>query len=748
MTLSHKKTSLFFYIIALGGFLILLISGYLKFTELEYKLQAEQRYVTKLFESHVSSALFQFESMLDLISYESTLQHNLNVEVIDNILSRTPLLIGFALFNPDGEVRSISSSLQNVRLPNLLTDEKTKKWFKHALTQDQMTIGNPYILQPLNKWVVPIRKRVVDKQGNVVAVITSGLDLQTLSQQWNDGSDGRRVFQATLDNDYYRILRTNVALNKYESTYSSPISSDVIRLIEEQLAEQKISLQSLRDSGQSVQLKPSSQQSEYFTILYNPKHQIWINASESSFSLQKKLIPPLLAYSTFYLLFLVASFFIFRWVARLEKSKLAELTYRAERDLLTGLYNRTILKSKKLKFHRSNIPFSLLYIDLDNFKTINDSYGYSYGDGILIEVSKRLTSSLERVEGTAIRLSADEFIVLIASIDKDIVEEFCRELLSCINTPYIVNNNDFKISASIGIAQSPNNATEIETLISYANNSMLIAKKSKNNFIFFSEQIHRQLIKNIEIEQALKSAVDKNEISLVYQPQMNNKGELCGVEALVRWNNEGLGFIPPDQFIPIAEETGIMPALGAYIMNQAMLEISALQYKKRKSFQLSINVSARQFVQLNFFESLINCLALHKSPYMKITIEITESLFIENIERLLPIFKKMKEENISLSLDDFGTGYSSLSMLRNVPIDELKIDKSFVDDIAHDKNDRAMVASIITMGKNLGMSVLAEGVENKQQLAILQTAGCDIYQGYYFSKPLNLIDLESLIDTL
>jgi diguanylate cyclase (GGDEF)-like protein len=390
----------------------------------------------------------------------------------------------------------------------------------------------------------------------------------------------------------------------------------------------------------------------------------------------------------------------------------------------------------------------LLYIDLDHFKGINDSYGYSYGDAILIAVSKRIKEGLKDVNATVVRLSADEFILLIENTDRAQIEAYCHTLLAYINIPYIINNTDFKISASIGIAQSPKDAAAMETLISYANNSMLIAKKTKNNFIFFSERIHQQLIKNIEIEQALQNALSKNEISLVYQPQLNNQGQLYGVEALVRWNNEKLGFIPPGQFIPIAEETGLMPELGAYIMNKAMHEISTLQYKKEKAFQLSINVSARQFAQLNFFEALIECLACYKSPYLEITIEITESLFIENIERLLPIFQKMKDENISLSLDDFGTGYSSLSMLRNVPIDELKIDKSFVDHIADNKNDCAMVSSIITMGKNLGMTVLAEGIENKKQATILQGAGCDLYQGYYFSKPLNLTDLEKYIDTL
>ena len=508
---------------------------------------------------------------------------------------------------------------------------------------------------------------------------------------------------------------------------------------------QNLTLDDMRESAEVVQIKMGGKEFSYVTLLFNKKLKIWFTALESSHSLYQGMIQVFAVYSAFYLLIFIIIFFLFKWIVRIEKNKINELTFRAEHDPLTGLYNRSILKSKNIKYNKKNQPFSLLYIDLDHFKAINDSYGYSYGDILLVEVSKRISKVLQNINGISIRLSADEFILLIDCTDKDKLIRYCKKLLAEIALPYVINNTDFKVSASIGIAQSPLNATDIETLTSYANNSMLIAKKSKNDYVFFSEKIHLQLIKNIEMEQALHKALTKNEISLVYQPQLDSDQKLYGVEALVRWENPNLGHVPPDIFIPIAETTGLMPELGTYIMNKAMVDISTLQYKMKKAFKLSINVSARQFVQLNFFETLNNCLDSYKSPYMDITIEITENLFIENVQHLLPIFKKMKEQNISLSLDDFGTGYSSLSMLKNVPIDELKIDKSFVDYIVENKNERAMVESIITMGKNLGMKVLAEGVETQQQATILKNAGCDFYQGYYFSKPLTLNNLEIFI---
>ncbi len=741
-----KKTWLLFHFLAFSALVILIVSISSKYDELEQQLQTEQHYITRLFDSYISTALSQFEAMSDLISDEMIRTKNLQTDIIDRVVANNPLLIGYALFEPDGKTISLSNTMESVTFPNLLTYDATKTWFKQALMRDQMSIGRPYYLKSLNKWLIPIRKRMVNKEGKVIGIISSGLDLQALSLQWNDNTNSRRTIQAILNYGFYPVLRTNLARNHYLQYYNNPIDTMQLQEIERLLALQNLSINILRQTGKIAQLK--THDNRYVTALYNEKYQLWISTGESDYLLRQALIRYALNHSIFCLLFLIVIFLLFRWVIRIEKSKVLALTYRVEHDLLTGLNNRSILNDIERKYYRKKQSFSLLYIDLDHFKSINDSYGYSYGDLLLIEVSKRIKKDLYKVNGTAIRHSADEFILLIELIDRDQIEHYCQTLLNKINAPYIIKNNDLRVSASIGIALNPKNKIDIDTLISYANNSMLTAKESKNMFVFFSEEIHLQLIKNTQIEQALHHALRKNEISMVYQPQLDNQQQLYGVEALVRWNNDILGIIPPDQFIPIAEDTGLMPEIGAYIMHQAMSEISILQHKKKKSFQLSINVSARQFVQLNFFETLLECLACYKSPYMDITIEITESLFIENIERLLPIFKKMKDQNISLSLDDFGTGYSSLSMLRKVPIDELKIDKSFVAYISSNKNDRAMVESIITMGKNMGMAVLAEGVETEQQASILKNAGCDIYQGYYFSKPLNLSDLEDFIDKL
>ncbi len=746
MNLLKKKIWFLFYLIVFIGALLLSSAIYIKYQGLIKETQSEQLYVSKIFNNHLSSIFTQYETVLDLISDEFTLHNKINIATLDNAINKTPLLVGVAIFSPDGTVKTSTSNLTPVNYPNLLKNTHSRKWFKHALNSEQMVIGKPYFFNPINKWIIPIRKRIVDSKGNVAAVISTGVDLVTLSKQWNETEGLNNTLQTLLDDQFYRILRTGVSEDEYEKYYNNPVEASVLESLNSALENQQLTMEELRLSGAYIQMSTEiSGQAKISTLSYNPKYHFWILAIQK----QEQLCNELYNFSwlcfAFYLFLIMLFFVLFKWIIRIEYNKLSELTYKTEYDTLTGLYNRSVLKTLTQKLQKSGKTFSLFYIDLDHFKNINDTFGHSYGDIILIEASKRIISSLNFVQGTAIRFSGDEFVILVELSNLKVLKRYTQKLLADIAKPYLINNNSFKISASIGIAQYPKDTSDIETLLSYAGNSMSLAKKVKNQHLFFSQEMHNQLIKNIEIEQALHHAISNNEISLVYQPQLDQKQNLFGVEALVRWKSESLGIISPDIFIPIAEEIGIMPSLGSYIMDRAMSEISTLQKQQKIAFKLSINVSGRQFVQVDFLEKLIECYQVYQSEFLSITIEITESLFIESLETLLPIFHKMKAHNISLSLDDFGTGYSSLSLLRKIPIDELKIDKSFVDHITDNKTDKAMVKSIINMGKNLDMSVLAEGVETKAHVEILKSAGCDLFQGYYFSKPLQLAELQQFI---
>ncbi|WP_198552748.1 bifunctional diguanylate cyclase/phosphodiesterase [Psychromonas sp. Urea-02u-13] len=665
----------------------------------------------------------------NLIADEYLHQQHFASNSLDVALKQNHLSAGIWIFSPQGDLLVTSSNLKGQQITNLLNHRNTRTWFRETINSSKMVIGRAYFLTSLNRWILPLRKKIVNSEGEIIAVISTGLDLAVLQSEWQKNNP--HTIEATLENGNYRILRNNLTMSQFERFYNhAPPENELLKNQYNSQQDKTNFLQTFFSQGQDEHL---------YTLTYNENYHFWVSASLPFEHVKQRLYSHSFFYSIFYLLLISIGYILFRWIVKVENSKINELTYKAEHDTLTGLPNRTVIKShfKRLQA-KEGAHFSLLYVDLDNFKNINDTFGHSYGDAILIEASQRITNSLALHSGLVARYSGDEFVIFLDVADRESVENYAKRLLESIALPYLINQNAFRISSSIGIACFPDDASHIETLLSYADNSMTMAKKKRNQYLFFSKHVHHQLMRNIEIEQALHHAIENDEINLVYQPQMDRDNKLFGVEALVRWHSKKLGFIAPDQFIPVAEETGLMPKLGLYIMHKAMQEIDDLQQQNNLSFKLSINVSVRQFIQIDFIEKLMDACKNFTSGQIDITIEITESLFIESVDSLLPLFYKMKAHHISISLDDFGTGYSSLSMLRKIPIDELKIDKSFVDNISIDKNDKAMVNSIISMGKNLGMTVLAEGVETKEQASILSDAGCDLYQGYYFSKPLSL----------
>jgi diguanylate cyclase len=718
--------------------IIIIVSGllgtavYNKYTEILNEAKNDQLSLSNVFYNTLDSLFTQQEVIQNLIANEYIHQEYFDSYTLDVALQQNPLFAGIWLFSPQGDLLVTSSNLKNKKITNLLTHHNTHTWFQETLNSRTMVIGRAYFLTSLNLWVLPLHKKITNEQGETIAVITTGLNLAVLQSEWQKNNP--HSIEATLENGNYPILRNNLTVPLFQNFYNhaSPDNDS----LKTQYKEQK-------NKARFIQTFSVKEQQKYlYTIAYNDNYRLWINATLPYDIVMQRLYTHSFFYSIFYLLLISIGYILVRWIVKVENSKINELTYKTEHDSLTGLPNRTIIKRHFIHLQmKKETPFSLLYIDLDNFKNINDTFGHSFGDAILIEASKRITNSLALHNGLAARYSGDEFVVFLEVTDRALVENYAKRLLESIALPYLINQNAFRISSSIGIACYPENASHIETLLSYADNSMAMAKKKRNHYLFFSKHVHHQLMRNIEIEQALHHAIENDEISLVYQPQMDKNNKLFGVEALVRWHSKKLGFISPEQFIPIAEETGLMPELGLYIMHKAMQEISELQDKNNFHFKLSINVSVRQFIQINFIENLMEACKKFTKGQIDITIEITESLFIESLESLLPMFYKMKAHHITISLDDFGTGYSSLSMLRKTPIDELKIDKSFVDNISMDDNDKAMVNSIISMGKNMGMSILAEGVETKEQADILFEAGCDLYQGYYFSKPLSLSDL-------
>jgi len=744
-----RHTWLVYFCLVVFTTILLFATIYGKYDELLTKRKYEQLYVTKIVKTDINSLLSTYESILDLINVGFNEEDQFNQSVLQRILKKSDLLAGFAVFNLDGTLRAISDNLPQ-KLFESQDNHYIEQGFYGPIIADKLMISRP-IFSPITKrWIIPIRKALIDKQGTVTGFLFSAILINKLQPKWPQAEYFGNSLMLILDQSFYRLLDTALGSKQYLKSFSTPFIEEQRDEVEQELKKQNLTLEMLRETEEVAQfIFNNNGKEKLHSLSFNKQYQFWTHASRSLTSITSPLLHTAAYYLTLCVTFLAVIFFLFKWIIRIEKNKLTELTYKTEHDDLTGCYNRSVLPHLVRDLTKVNKPFSMLYIDLDNFKNINDSFGHKYGDALLKAVSLRIQQYLtinKGIYGDLIRYSGDQFILLVEIESKQEVSDFSKNLLDYLAEMHCIFNHSLSITSSIGIASYPHDTKQLDALISYAENSMLIAKQTKNHYLFFSQEVHRHLLQQTEIEQALRFAIEKNEISLVYQPQMDTFNKLYGVEALVRWESHTLGIMSPDVFIPIAEKTGLMPILGQHIMNRAMYEITSLQRKSKVTFSLSINVSVKQFVQVNFFETLIKSILYFGQKKLPITIEITESLFIESIDVLRPIFSKMKEHNISLALDDFGTGYSSLSMLRDVPIDELKIDKSFVQDIDKNNTDKAMVKSIIGMGKNLNMRVLAEGVESAEHAEILAEYGCDLFQGYHFSAALPIKELENFIE--
>jgi diguanylate cyclase (GGDEF)-like protein/PAS domain S-box-containing protein len=423
----------------------------------------------------------------------------------------------------------------------------------------------------------------------------------------------------------------------------------------------------------------------------------------------------------------------------------------AQHDVLTGLPNRSLLQDRLEQAvayaARSGRPVWVMLIDLDRFKYVNDSMGHKAGDVLLMTVAARLRSSL-RESDTVARLSGDEFVVLVAEQhEQPLTTDVVQRIMDAVAQPVILGTKEFFVTCSIGVAAFPSDHTPAESLIEHADIAMYRAKKlGRNNFQFYTPAMNEESLERVRIEGALRSALDRNEFVLHYQPQVDlATGQIVGMEALIRWRHPELGMVAPGRFIGIAEDTGLIVPIGAWVMRAACMQSKAWQDAGLGRLRVAVNLSARQFGAddlLPGIETVLRDTGLDPSC---LELELTESLFMHDVTPAVDLLHRMKALGVKLSIDDFGTGYSSLSYLSRFPIDVLKIDRSFVADITHDANDAAIVDSIIALAHNLRLSVIAEGVESVEQLDYLRRQGCDQMQGYYFSRPLAPHDFEQLL---
>jgi diguanylate cyclase (GGDEF)-like protein/PAS domain S-box-containing protein len=412
-------------------------------------------------------------------------------------------------------------------------------------------------------------------------------------------------------------------------------------------------------------------------------------------------------------------------------------------DPLTGLPNRSMflehLSREIAAYHRSGSEFALLFIDLDKFKNINDTLGHAAGDKLLQEAAGRIRSRLRELD-TVARLGGDEFtVILVDTKNEQTIAQVATSLIEILREPFYIAGSEVYIGASIGIALCSRDGDSIEELTKFADMAMYHAKNSgRDRFSFFTERLNNEVQKNIRLERELRDALARNEFLLYYQPKVSlATHRITGVEALIRWNHPERGLILPSEFIPVAEENGLILPIGEWVIQTAIEKLSEWDKTKFRKFSMSVNLSSRQFCEKDFVQKILGLTRSGGASTTKLVFEITESMLMEDPARSVLIMKEMKKNGISLAVDDFGTGYSSLSYLRQFPLDTLKIDQSFVRDILVDPDDAVIVKTIILMAKSLGLEVVAEGVETREQQDFLASRKCQEGQGFLFAKPLS-----------
>ncbi|MEA4872519.1 MAG: EAL domain-containing protein [Synergistaceae bacterium] len=419
-----------------------------------------------------------------------------------------------------------------------------------------------------------------------------------------------------------------------------------------------------------------------------------------------------------------------------------KMQYLAMHDSLTGLPNRSmfteLLKQSILSAKRHKRQLAVFFIDLDRFKIINDTKGHDAGDQMLQEIAVRYTQSL-RASDVVCRQGGDEFVILIEDFHNlSDLEIIAGKIIASTLKPIALLGDECRVTASIGISIYPKDGEDEQSLMKHADMAMYFAKEEgKNNFQFYSADIHLQSMERLAIETNLRLALERNELSLHYQAKVNFKtGGITGVEALLRWQNQQLGSVTPTQFIPVAEETGIIISIGKWVLKTACAQNVAWQQQGLPSICMAVNLSLRQLTDNNLINDIKNALSDSGMAPNLLELEITESMIMSNPKKIIDVLAKIKSMGVRLSIDDFGTGYSSLGQLKHFPVDTLKIDRSFIRNIPGSAEDAAITHAIITMGETLGLTIVAEGVETIEQMNYLKEQSCDEMQGYYFSRPI------------
>lgn len=709
------------------------------------------------------------ESLLRIVGLRLVELHRQNEfakanDLINQTLQQNPFLAGFGLSDLDGNLFITSGNLEQSQLPNLLKKAETRDSFQKALESDVMVLGRTYFMESAGRWLMPARFRLIDESQQTVGVMATGFTIDSAKSLWNREQlplGMNLIVGRKYGDNYFRQYTSSPRSDGPElaAMYNNPINRDLVDAVSNALNEKYgLRLQDIADDKRiyTATTTDNNDQQHLFSLLYQPKYDLYTFVSLPRTSLYSQITNTLVWLVTLVTSFNLVLLILFRHIEKLQEKTRKSLEFQANHDALTNLPNRNYLgqKSRTWQHTAPGTQSLLAFLDLDNFKVINDFYGHRIGDEILIRVAERLKHFFD--DDDVIRLGGDEFIILING--SFLTETIARmhDFLNQLNQSMQVQGIDFNINGSIGISRFPEHGDNIDELMRKADIAMYEAKRTNVDVVVFSEELDARQKKQALIEQALSGALTRNEFHLVYQPQIDvTTGRVRGIEALLRWHSDELGIISPDLFIPVAETTGQINGLGRFVFQQCLNEMCSLREHLLKhdllasfsdeTLRVAINISVQQLLHDDFRELMRSVSGEYHAHQIALLLEVTESLFIDDLDKARSILLAVTEMGVGISLDDFGTGYSSLSLLHQLPISELKIDRSFIQDIDSNPKALALAKSIIGIGQSLSIPIVAEGIETNRQSQLIVENGCDILQGYLFAKPMSLDQLQQVV---
>jgi len=742
LAIFKRNIWLLFLLILLGGALFMALMLHQRWQAIVSNAEVYQTNRAELVAQSVDSVLRNKELVLDVIGrellrLEALPQSSRQIPLLDAVLAEDPDLIGFGLAQTDGRLVLVSSNLDLDKLPNLRSNAFTRDTFLQALVSDVMVLGRTYYVEALNAWVVPVRKALRSESGEVVGVMTAGVRLDSprsiFGQTLHDGPYDGVFLLREYDGFLQVVSREGVGPETYLDTEFG--LSERKKTRPEFEAQLGMSAAEVKQADRAVVVRTKREAGDFLSAtLFNRRYQVWVVSETEMTPLWQRFTGDLLQYLITFALVYGAMFGLFYVIARAEQKRNQELLFLSRHDDLTGLLNRNGLLHRLQQLIPLNKPFSLITINIDNFKGVNDRYGQETGDETLIEFGRRLNVTAGPEDDLA-RLGGDEFVIASPETGLDRIQAMLADLTGKMAKYIPVGHLRIQVTASVGIATFPEHGDALSTLMRSSHLALYDAKQNRNSICLYRTDMEMAYLRRIEVEQRLRVALSENALHMAYQPQVDSTGRVVGIEALLRWQDEQLGSVSPADFVEVAEKSGLMMQLGEFVIQTSLRDFRGLRSKVTQPVDLAINISVIQFTQPGFFDDVMSALETHDVSPRELLLEITETLFIDLFEQALETITKLRQAGVRISMDDFGTGYSSLSLLRKLPLDELKIDKGFIDCILEDQRAAKMIESIVLIAQSHDMELVAEGVEEQAQAEMLIRFGCQRFQGFYFSRP-------------